>query len=1800
MAPSSLAAQLAQIAANSKSTLNTKAQKAAHAKSLIFEHKVAAGQSYETVYTICHEGFEDLRHLDARFAPYGATLFSEQSQEEDRTQMTAAENAELDKRIDAFLRLVGGKLRLMPAIKAVEWLIRRFRIHEYSTASVLTAFLPYHAAPVFVTLMSILPAKIPQQYKFLDPYIRSLTSPPRAAIVQQAIHHLDILSAISTWTLDSCQAQQHYPGLISFWGGVMTEAVSGMLDHMRSGRKAIQRDNDQDLLQKLLPILGDALMMKKVPGLQIATYMIISVYAAKGDLDDTVLQEFMHQLVLGWSGETVRPGLVCLSILAQYRSVKQLSWRVAKLLTKVQDLEHLLLEVHKEHRVDKLANGLALALIDRLSKKGDARGLSLVKTILATAMVNEKQASILFRSLLLAGNKITDDCDEDGTARRQLGLTIVALSQGPDESGEPFRKVIEEAEFDIEDLELRLEASIRPKKIIKQEGGDKVTDDDAEAALAEEMDLDAGLSRLSKHKKPPARTCLASDSDPIFDELCQLFISAASDKDDLLKLDEVSILERDSAPSDCFYFSFYMRIWLGPYPVLARARALEMAKNRLQQPDCAKLDFQAVQPYCVAALSDPAKKVRRAASELLAVLQTNMTDAGSRKKSLPIWGSEGLYKKSQSLKWLTPEASRTLLEVVIVPALEEAIMHEDHITAALKEAIESSKSTTEKEASKKGHISSNIRESILVFMASHVVDTPLLNLKLRLLKALNQVQKVSKTSRTQLLLPLLRWWSALDHDEAVKLVSKESLDETKVDESFVDVVVPNDATGLECLFDIVQSRTAQDRPGLVRSAFARIRKMWSSMKGKARHEAAQKLLVLSQTEGTVSEEATDLLRNVPLPTDILLTFLEALQDVAELASNPPSNKRRRTSSSDHQRVGELQHSPELAAALRKVTLVLQLVESSNPAEHPELLQSLFMVLSELQTFRTLMGSEMGFLQNLVLSSLLAMMPTYRDDKNLKIDTTVGHGDVLVSCIQKSSSPAVQNSALLLVASLAKTAPDVVLHSVMPIFTFMGSSVLRQSDDYSAHVINQTIREVVPPLIETFRKTRKPIVASASELLASFVIAYEHIPSHRRQGLFISLVENLGPQDFLFALVAMFVDKYGTSDNVLTFTADLINHFNVETQMQTLIRFLDLVADLFKPKPALSTTLFGKKETEEETNKTALKQLTLLPHILANRTLKREIRKLAERDDMETAKIRELYAQLLQDVLTVADTVRARKALHARCGDALANLLNLLSVSEFIKSVETLLDRPNIGLRQKVLRALESRVDSEAQTDAQSRTALLAFLPQLTAVIRDSDDMAYKHTAVTCVDKISEKYGKKDLEAVAAAASTIAGAHCLGQSDRRLRIMALLCLASLVEVLQDGIIPVLPTAIPQTLAYLAQSVDGTDPDVELHNACYSLMAALAQHLPYVISGAYLDQLLAISNKSAESSLDEDDHENRTTCLLFLAKQLDAKVLFVALQKNWTSAMNAGYLAIEEFISVLGMGLDKHTKMSIGKNVPTLSAIFLGAFDLRRLEHIKGHTNAAKLAAIEDAINEVALKMVYKLNDAAFRPVFSQLMDWSSSGLPKSDTLGTTLRQQTAYGFLHKFFDNLKSIVTNYASYVLDPAARVLAAFDPKDAQQRELWRRVLATLAKSFEHDQDGFWQAPSHFGAVGPALAAQFLHAPLLLQQQQQPDLVDADLVPAVTELAAAADSQEHQRELNTALLKHLRSETAAVRLAVVKCQQALVDKVGEEWLAMLPEMLPYISELQDDDDEVVDRETHRWIVKIEGVLGESLDSMLQ
>ena len=122
-----LSAQLAQIRARPSNSLDLKAQKEAHSQSLLFDPRSAATQDFDTIFQICSEGFEELCRQDSRFIGFSNSIFSEQSKFEDRTQMNEEQNQRLSSVVEEFLGLVGTKLLLVPALKAIEWLIRRFR-----------------------------------------------------------------------------------------------------------------------------------------------------------------------------------------------------------------------------------------------------------------------------------------------------------------------------------------------------------------------------------------------------------------------------------------------------------------------------------------------------------------------------------------------------------------------------------------------------------------------------------------------------------------------------------------------------------------------------------------------------------------------------------------------------------------------------------------------------------------------------------------------------------------------------------------------------------------------------------------------------------------------------------------------------------------------------------------------------------------------------------------------------------------------------------------------------------------------------------------------------------------------------------------------------------------------------------------------------------------------------------------------------------------------------------------------------------------------------------------------------------------------------------------------------------------------------------------------------------------------------------------------------------------------------------------------------------------------------------------
>jgi U3 small nucleolar RNA-associated protein 10 len=81
---------------------------------------------------------------------------------------------------------------------------------------------------------------------------------------------------------------------------------------------------------------------------------------------------------------------------------------------------------------------------------------------------------------------------------------------------------------------------------------------------------------------------------------------------------------------------------------------------------------------------------------------------------------------------------------------------------------------------------------------------------------------------------------------------------------------------------------------------------------------------------------------------------------------------------------------------------------------------------------------------------------------------------------------------------------------------------------------------------------------------------------------------------------------------------------------------------------------------------------------------------------------------------------------------------------------------------------------------------------------------------------------------------------------------------------------------------------------------------------------------------------------------------------------------------------------------------------------------------------------------------------------------------------------------------------------------------------------------------------------------------------------------------------MNHALLLMTRDKRRVVRVATIKALHRLFVEVGEEYLILLPECLPFISELLEDSASDVNAATTELVRYIEDISGENLDTYLQ
>jgi hypothetical protein len=102
------------------------------------------------------------------------------------------------------------------------------------------------------------------------------------------------------------------------------------------------------------------------------------------------------------------------------------------------------------------------------------------------------------------------------------------------------------------------------------------------------------------------------------------------------------------------------------------------------------------------------------------------------------------------------------------------------------------------------------------------------------------------------------------------------------------------------------------------------------------------------------------------------------------------------------------------------------------------------------------------------------------------------------------------------------------------------------------------------------------------------------------------------------------------------------------------------------------------------------------------------------------------------------------------------------------------------------------------------------------------------------------------------------------------------------------------------------------------------------------------------------------------------------------------------------------------------------------------------------------------------------------------------------------------------------------------------------------------------------------------------------------NVVGCLTALATAAGNEQLWKPLNFAVLEACGHRRSEVRKAGVSCLLSIIESIGEEYMVLLPECLPVLSELLEDGDEEIAGMARKCVREGEELLGESLEENLR
>ena len=843
------------------------------------------------------------------------------------------------------------------------------------------AFLPYYVESMFPTLLSILPSTLPPALKFLHPYAQALQNPPRHVIVHAASSNVVFFTAFSVHVLKLCRLGFQYPTLLSLWASVAVEATASMLNRARSSGPEAQNQRQGDVITRIMPILCDGLLIRKVPELRVACYMVMISLSAKVNQGEEIILEMMDATVLCWE-ESSLAGLVCLAVIAQKRAVAKLPKTVFSALLNLSHLEDDLKTVKRQYNAENLLLSFALNLANAQGSEPAEKVAELLFSILEGGLLSNSSTIKVIESMMThifdtLHNQTTTDNRQAQTsanlsrllASRSLVVIARALLQ---DITSKHKLPHETQEFIRQELQAPVIAD-QPTRWVDEDEANKSPSIHV-SLLQESIATAVGRLRLQPLRK---LSFLQVSESAGFTDLANGFVVVSGSPLDLKTFIDLPVLGASEAMKTPSFMSFFVRFWCSDRPAHARATALDVVCHEMEEHGLVT-DVQVLLPYILCALADDAPQVRQSAVKFVLFLAKSYrscqdTSSGLDYK-LTFGETHGHGQKAglMALAWLSFADVAEFLNDVLRPSLEECLLDAQHLIHTLIATLTGGSQNDKSKLTRV--LKSALRHALYEFLCSHISQTPLHIVRLRLLPALNRVESIGSLTRMKALLPLYIRCTEVNEASFREKCREEHIDPAQLMKELVGIPSMADQQGVIAIQKAINPGMRALAPLRNTAAAQRIRATWSKMEVDSQLSVAKTLLHLSTLEAcsesskSEQETAAGILRSINLSSPILQSFLENIHELTTKTEDQQLLAKRRKISRNQTQILALP-SPTVGQELRRITFVLELIASCKSGLSPKLLKMLFGLLADLTVYGNHAGSDLGYLEAMILESI---------------------------------------------------------------------------------------------------------------------------------------------------------------------------------------------------------------------------------------------------------------------------------------------------------------------------------------------------------------------------------------------------------------------------------------------------------------------------------------------------------------------------------------------------------------------------------------------------------------------------------------------------------------------------------------------------------------------------------------------------------------------------------------------------------------------------------------------------------------